>query len=726
MKHRSVGDGRAAARPGSRVRLRSPGLPREGARVVQGRQRGGSMRAIILCTTLSLLAAVAPASAAEIHEAAAEGDLAAVETMLAADPDLLTSTNERNETLLHIAATGGSIELVGFLIERGLLIDVGDNEGSTALDVSAIFAHLDLAEFLIEHGADPSHADDFGMTPLHFACYNGNADVAELLLSHGADVHAARTTGGMPIHGAAFDGHIACINLLMEHGADINARTSGGYTPLLSAAAGSAGLETIELLAGYGADIHDRQFGGDNAVMFAARAGKGDVVDYLLESGASIRSRNDGGWVVIHHAAEGGDTEMIERLLERGADVDAGDGFGRSPLWWAAVRGHNEAGAVLIAHGADVNAAPPNGGATALMRAVDGGYLDFARLLLENGADANAIDERTGRSALHHVALRGWVDFTELMLDNGADFDLRDAKGVTALHYAGRYGHRDVADLLKARGATAPGMEENYGRCPLLDQDVSEGEASLWYLGHCGWAVKTEDHFLVFDYWSGSGGAPEAPSLVNGRIDPAEIAGENVYVFITHEHGDHYDPVINSWDGEIENLTYVFGFSPELTPAYRDSGYTGPAYTGMGPREYAEIDDIGVRTIAANDAGVGFLVEVDGLTLYHAGDHAGWADGERDGFFSEIDYLAPFVDELDVAFLNVTGCHAHDPERLMEGNIYTLSTLDPNVLIPTHAIGREYVYGEAAEEMAAAGVTTSVCLPDFRGDSYTYDGQNVR
>jgi ankyrin repeat protein/L-ascorbate metabolism protein UlaG (beta-lactamase superfamily) len=683
------------------------------------------MKAIVLPVVISLLAACVPALALEVHDAAAAGDVAAVESMISADAELLTARNERNETILHVAATGGHLDVVRFLLERGLPVDIGDNEGSTALDAAAIQGHLELVAYLLEEGSDPTHADDFGMTPLHFACYNGHADIARLLIDHGADVHAARSTGGMPIHGAAYDGHIECINLLMEHGADINARTVGGYTPIISAAAGTAGLEAIELLVQHGADIHDRQFNGDSALMYAARAGKADVAEYLIGAGAGVASRNDFGWQAIHNAADSGNAEMLTLLLENGAEVDAKEGNGLTPLWWAAVRGMAEGGAVLLAHGADPNIAPVNGGACALMRAVDGGSLDFARLLLENGADSNVTDLNSGQTCLHHTALRGWSDLTELLLENGADFDIEDSLGMTPLRYAGRYGHRDVVDLLKANGATAPDMEENYGRSPLLDREIADGEASMWYLGHCGWAIKTGDHFLIFDYWSGQGQGPATPCLLNGHIDPAEISSENVYVFVTHEHGDHYDPVINSWEGEIEDLTYVFGFTPELTPAYRQAGYDGPAYTGMSPREHLAIGDMNVRTISANDGGVAFLVEVDGLTLYHAGDHAGWADGERDGFFEEIDYLAPYVDDLDMAFLNVTGCHAHDPERLREGNIYTLDTLGPKLLIPTHASGREYVYRDVAQEMAAEGVTTPVCLPDFRGDGFFYAGGRI-
>jgi L-ascorbate metabolism protein UlaG (beta-lactamase superfamily) len=127
-----------------------------------------------------------------------------------------------------------------------------------------------------------------------------------------------------------------------------------------------------------------------------------------------------------------------------------------------------------------------------------------------------------------------------------------------------------------------------------------------------------------------------------------------------------------------------------------------------------------VETIAANDSGVGFLVTVDGVTLYHAGDHAGWADGQRDGYIAEIDYLNGLVDGPDVAFVNVTGCHAHNPDRLREGTIYTLDALTPRVVVPTHGGNREYVYRQAADEVAAAGMTAPFVYPDNPGDSFFY------
>ena len=123
-------------------------------------------------------------------------------------------------------------------------------------------------------------------------------------------------------------------------------------------------------------------------------------------------------------------------------------------------------------------------------------------------------------------------------------------------------------------------------------------------------------------------------------------------------------------------------------------------------------------TIEANDAGVGFLVQVDGLTIYHAGDHAGWLEGEKEGYTKEIDYLAEHVDKVDFAFLNITGCHCRDEVALKASIEYALQRLQPTYFIPTHAIDREHLYRKFAEEAQEEGWTTQVLYPENRGDHF--------
>ena len=381
--------------------------------------------------------------------------------------------------------------------------------------------------------------------------------------------------------------------------------------------------------------------------------------------------------------------DFVNLLIDNGAKINVKDDQGATPLILASIHGHEEVIGTLLAH----------------------------------GANTSHKEKNYGRTALHYAVIKGGQGMAEKLINGGASINRKDRAGKTPLNYAAKYAHRDVVDLLVSHEAVAyNNYEENYGINRALNGQVPNSEAQMWYLGHCGWAIKTQNHFMIFDYWS-RGVTPTNPCLANGHIDPEELEDQNVYVFVTHEHGDHYDTTIFDWEDKVKNITYIYGFRPEALPMHRESGYHGPEYSYVGPHENTNIDGMDIITIQANDAGVGFLVKVDGVTLYHAGDHAGWAEGEKDGFTSEIDYLRERVREVDLAFVNITGCHAHGPEQLWEGNCYTIDWLKPTVVIPTHAIDREYQYNEFAERVKKEDLGVKVYCPENRGDSYHYKGK---
>ena len=197
-----------------------------------------------------------------------------------------------------------------------------------------------------------------------------------------------------------------------------------------------------------------------------------------------------------------------------------------------------------------------------------------------------------------------------MLLAAGADRGARDSQGRTPLDLAVRYGNRRVADAL--RGTSAMARLRRRRRDPSRSNRAPKvGEAVVWYLGHMGWAVRTANHFMVFDY-DGRGVPPDEPSLANGSIDPNEIKDLSTTVFITHGHTDHYAPAVFDWKKTVKDITYVAGFTPE--------GKEG--YVFMAPRETKTLGGLDITTTMANDEGVGFFVKVDGVTIFHSGDHS--------------------------------------------------------------------------------------------------------
>jgi ankyrin repeat protein/L-ascorbate metabolism protein UlaG (beta-lactamase superfamily) len=685
----------------------------------------GAIHLVILILAIPLVLAIAAggadrAAVEAIHEAAGAGDTQAVRQLLDEDSGLVEARDEAGSTPLHTASRAGMLDVVKLLVARGADVEAGDNENTAPLGVAAIGGDAAVIEFLISRGADPLAADDNKVTALHWAATGNHPEIVRMLLDLGADNNASSLTMGTPLHIAAYSGYSEALQALIDSGADLNIRNTWGFTPLAFAAYRGR-TEAVRMLLDAGADMNiwaDWQ----SPLHAAAQSGNPETVSLLISRGMDVNAGLERSVTPLMTAIGSGNFEVVKLLLDNGADVNGGEG--NNPLRFAVMQGSAETVESLIDRGADLNAEDEDG-TSPLDAAVRQGYAEIAGILIKHGAEVNVADPYFSKTPLHEAAAAGNTGIVGMLLANGSDMNARDAQGLTPLDLAARYGHSDVARLLGAKGAEATGKVENYGYCGLLGKRMPKGEAVLWYTGHCGWAVKTAEHFLIFDYWN-RGGDPATPCLANGHIDPGEIADLDVTVFVTHEHADHFDTTIFDWAERVRSIQFVYGFRPEDLPQYRRAPYRGPEYTYLGPRETAEFNGMKVSTIRANDAGVGYLVEVDGIVLYHAGDHAGWAEGEKQAYLDEIDYLARTVEGVDIAFLNVTGCHAHDPEALKEGTYYSISKLSPRAVIPTHAGGREFIYAKAINEAARDGVTASYACPRCRGDRFLYSGGRIQ
>jgi L-ascorbate metabolism protein UlaG (beta-lactamase superfamily) len=214
----------------------------------------------------------------------------------------------------------------------------------------------------------------------------------------------------------------------------------------------------------------------------------------------------------------------------------------------------------------------------------------------------------------------------------------------------------------------------------------------VWYLGHCGFAVKTRSRLLIFDYYS-QGPRTENPSLANGFVNPEEIKDLDVFVFVSHNHPDHFKPEILSWRSTVKNITYVFGWR---------TGFGGRAVDLPAPRSSKAFKGLEVYTVNCEHDDVpevAYLVKVDGLSLYHSGDYV----GPIDAFRADMDYLLGKAGAVDIAFI---------------GRFQQAQSLRPKVVFPIHAAGREYMYGAFARQATAEKLPSRVICPENKGDRF--------
>jgi hypothetical protein len=121
-----------------------------------------------------------------IHVAAKDGDTKQVEALLKAQPDLVSSKDEKfGQTPLHIAAFNDRLEVAKLLVANHADVNAKANNGSTPLHLAAAKGNADLVEFLIANKADVNALDKDGWSPAHSAVTWGHKEIAELLAKSG-------------------------------------------------------------------------------------------------------------------------------------------------------------------------------------------------------------------------------------------------------------------------------------------------------------------------------------------------------------------------------------------------------------------------------------------------------------------------------------------------------------------------------------------------------------
>jgi uncharacterized protein len=216
---------------------------------------------------------------------------------------------------------------------------------------------------LLKKPADVNTPQPDGATALHWAVYLEDAETAALLIRAGASVDTPNHYGITPLALASGLGNAALIEPLLKGGADPNRAVRAGETPLMLAAR-TGSVEAVKVLLGAGARVDAQEtWNGQTALMWAAAAGYGPVVELLIAHRADIHARSNSGATPLVFAVRRGDMAAVRALLAAGADVNAARPDGATPLLVAVINGHEDLVDLLLDKGADPNV---EGGSTEL------------------------------------------------------------------------------------------------------------------------------------------------------------------------------------------------------------------------------------------------------------------------------------------------------------------------------------------------------------------------
>ncbi len=203
----------------------------------------------------------------------------------------------------------------------------------------------------------------------------------------------------------------------------------------------------------------------------------------------------------------------------------------------------------------------------------------------------------------------------------------------------------------------------------------SLGSITLFYIAQAGFCIKTsKGRTIMIDPYLSD--ACERlfhfKRMIPSLLTPEEVDAD-LYL-VTHHHADHLDP--DTIPVIAKSLKTIFVVAPDCRSFLNELEVPKNRYTVLGEGEEWQSEEIKVRAIFADHGELapdaqGFLIEVEGIKIYHAGDTA----------FRPEEIISSLRTEVDIMIAPINGQY---------GNMTALeacklaSLIKPKILIPCH------------------------------------------
>ncbi|XP_019397239.1 PREDICTED: espin [Crocodylus porosus] len=247
-------------------------------------------------------------------------------------------------TAAHDAAATGNLACLQWLLAQGGCgVQDTDSSGATVLHLAARFGHHEVIDWLLRFGGSNTlAATDTGALPVHYAAAKGDFPSLRLLLGHSPSTVSAQTkNGATPLYLACQEGHLETVQYLVKDcAADPHTRANDGMTPLHAAAQMGHNTVIVWLMSFTDISLSEQDDDGATAMHFAASRGHAKVLSWLLLHGGEICTDAWGG-TPLHDAAENGELECCQILVVNGVNLGVRDHDGYTAADLADYNGHN-------------------------------------------------------------------------------------------------------------------------------------------------------------------------------------------------------------------------------------------------------------------------------------------------------------------------------------------------------------------------------------------------
>jgi len=156
----------------------------------------------------------------ELFSAISSNNIKSVKHAIANGADINSKT-KHGLTPLMIAAAGGNVEIANLLAVKEAELN-SNYKGWTSLHRAAFYSNIEIVDFLLEMGLSIDVKDHLGQTPIHWPANYGRLIMVNHLILKGADVNVVAKGGAFsgqtPLDAAIKDDQSAVAELLRKNG----------------------------------------------------------------------------------------------------------------------------------------------------------------------------------------------------------------------------------------------------------------------------------------------------------------------------------------------------------------------------------------------------------------------------------------------------------------------------------------------------------------------------
>jgi ankyrin repeat protein len=174
---------------------------------------------------------------AGLHAAAAKGDVAEIERLVAAG-ERINIQDSNSRTPLHVAVYRKHHAAARALLRLGANANALDAQRYDILTIAAVHNDIEMLNIALEGGANPRNVTTYtDGTALSAAAHLGYVEVVRILIAHKAPLDHVNGRGWTALHEAVVLGnggpnHVATVEALVKAGADPDIKDRRGATPL--------------------------------------------------------------------------------------------------------------------------------------------------------------------------------------------------------------------------------------------------------------------------------------------------------------------------------------------------------------------------------------------------------------------------------------------------------------------------------------------------------------